>query len=150
MRFLLVDQILEWSPDGKIRGVKNVAMSEDYLEFHFQGNPVMPGALLLEAMGQLAGWREGAASDFRQWFLLDTVRRCAYYGFALPGDRVELELEPLENPAPGRRAWRGTGLVDGKKRVAAEFEGAVVPLAELEDPAVQRHLFGRLTRERKF
>jgi 3-hydroxyacyl-[acyl-carrier-protein] dehydratase len=150
MRFLLVDQILEWSPEGGIRGVKNVAMSEDYLEFHFPGNPVMPGALLLEAMGQLAAWREGAASGFERWFLLDTVRRCGFYGFALPGDRVEFELEPLPDPAPDRRAWRGLGVVDGRKRVAAEFEGAVVPLAELEDPAVQRQMFERLTRERKF
>ena len=150
MRFLLVDQVLACPPTGPVRGVKNVAMSEDFLEFHFPGNPVMPGVLLLEAMAQLAGWREAAVSDFTRWFLLDQVRRSAWYGFVLPGDQVALTVEPLPDPADGRRAFRGLGEVGGRKRVAAEFEGATVPLAELDDPALLRQHFRRLCRESGF
>ena len=146
MRFLLVDRVLSWEHDGAIRGIKCVAMSEDFLAYHFPGNPIMPGALLLEAMVQLAGWGEAVGSEFRRWFLLDKVRRCGFYGFALPGDTVELEVSRLEDMSAGRRVFRGIGTVGGSRRVAAEFEGEVVDLAELEDPEAQRQAFARLTR----
>jgi 3-hydroxyacyl-[acyl-carrier-protein] dehydratase len=145
MRFLLVDRITAVTADG-IRGVKNVTMSEDVLEHHFPGRPVMPGVLLLEALAQLAGWLEASSSDFERWLLVDRVNRCGFYSFALPGDQVELEVTPVGPAADGRRAYRGVGRVEGSKRVAAELEGLLVPLADLEDPAAQRRAFTALTR----
>ena len=68
MRYLLIDYITEWEPGTKIKGIKNVAMSEDFLEYHFPKNPIMPGVLLLEAIAQLTGWLEAASSDFKNWF----------------------------------------------------------------------------------
>lgn len=150
MRFLLVDRVVSWERGGAIRGLKCVAMSEDFFEYHFPGNPIMPGALLLEAMVQLAGWSEAERSDFRRWFLLDRVRRCGFYGLAFPGDTVEFEVAPLDDIGSGRRAFRGVGMVGGSRRVAAEFEGELVDLAELEDPEAQRKAFARLTREGGF
>ena len=66
MRYLLVDRIIALDPGNNITGVKNVAMSEDFLEFHFPKNPIMPGIMLLEALVQLSGWLEAASSDFRE------------------------------------------------------------------------------------
>jgi 3-hydroxyacyl-[acyl-carrier-protein] dehydratase len=146
MRYYLVDQIREWQPGTMIRGIKNVAMSEDFLEFHFPGNPIMPGVLLLEALSQLAGWLEAAGSNFQQWFILDQVKRCGFYGFALPGDQVELELTLLESSTPDRRCYQGIGLVGKRKKIVAELEGLLVPLADLEDPEAFRRLFNYLTR----
>jgi 3-hydroxyacyl-[acyl-carrier-protein] dehydratase len=145
VRFLLVDRITAVSAEG-IRGVKNVAMSEDVLEHHFPGRPLLPGVLLLEALAQLAGWLEASCSEFERWLLVDQVRRCGFYSFALPGDQVELEVTPLGPIVEGRRAFRGEGRVEGRKRVAAELEGTLVPLAELDDPAARRRLFAALTR----
>jgi 3-hydroxyacyl-[acyl-carrier-protein] dehydratase len=148
MRFLLVDRVIACDPGNPVRGLKCVAMSEDVLEFHFPGNPIMPGALLLEALIQLAGWGEAASSDFQRWFLMDRVRRVAFYGFARPGDTVELEVEPLGPAAVGRRGYRASGSIAGTRKIAAEFEGLVVALAELEDPETVRQTFSRLTRAR--
>jgi 3-hydroxyacyl-[acyl-carrier-protein] dehydratase len=177
MRYLLVDHITEYKPGGSIKGIKNVAMSEDFLEFHFPKNPIMPGVMLLEALTQLTGWLEAASSDFRNWFLVSKVHKSNFYGFAFPGDQVELEVElipaeknppsppfakggdpiapPLEkgdvggflNQKPCTKMYRGSGFVKGKKKIIAEFEGEVIPLEDIEDTEEQKKFFKVLTRE---
>jgi 3-hydroxyacyl-[acyl-carrier-protein] dehydratase len=120
-------------------------MSEDFLELHFPRNPIMPGVLLLEALAQLAGWLEAGSSDFERWFLLQKVDRCLFYGFAFPGDSVELEVRRDGE----KQRYAGTCSVNGAKKVLAEFEGELVPLADLEEPAERREFFKLLTRARE-
>jgi 3-hydroxyacyl-[acyl-carrier-protein] dehydratase len=146
MRYLLVDRITDWKKDEHISGVKNVAMTEDFLEFHFPGNPIMPGVLLLEALAQLSGWLVAASSDFGSWFLLSKVTQCKFYGFALPGDQVVLEVKALPGPEQGMAAYRASGLVEGKRKIVAEFEGDLVPLATIENREEQMKLFRVLMR----
>lgn len=147
MRYLLVDRVGEAHPGQPMTGVKNVAMSEDYLEWHFPEQPIVPGVLVLESLVQLAGWHEAATSGFERWFLVDTVRSARYYGFAVPGDRLELLLEPLPDPAPGRKAWRGESKVGGERRAVVEFEGACVALASLEARATAERMWQALRGE---
>jgi 3-hydroxyacyl-[acyl-carrier-protein] dehydratase len=145
VRYYLVDRISQWEINKSIRGVKNVAMTEDYLQYHFPRRPTMPGVLLLESMAQLAGWLEAISSDFTCWFLLEHVKSCKFYELTVPGDQVEVVLEIVPADEPGRRRYRGTGSVGGKRRVAAEFEGQLIPLADIEAPSSQRQLFTVLT-----
>jgi UDP-3-O-[3-hydroxymyristoyl] N-acetylglucosamine deacetylase/3-hydroxyacyl-[acyl-carrier-protein] dehydratase len=54
--FLMVDRILEITP-GELPGavgLKNVTINEAFFPGHFEGHPVMPGVLQLEAMAQVA------------------------------------------------------------------------------------------------
>ncbi len=132
MRFLLVDRIAEYEANTSIRGWKNVAMSEDYLEWHFPEQPIMPGMLILEGCAQLAGWLEAISSEFDQWFLLDGVRSARYYHFAVPGDRIDLALERVADDDPTRRVYRAETTVDGKRGASIEFEGRLTPLGGLE------------------
>ena len=53
--FLLVDRIVDLQPGVSITGIKNVTMNEPFFQGHFPGNPIMPGVLQLEAMGQVGG-----------------------------------------------------------------------------------------------
>ena len=50
--FLLVDRILEYS-ENHVVGYKNVTINEPFFQGHFPEEPVMPGVLILEAMGQV-------------------------------------------------------------------------------------------------
>jgi 3-hydroxyacyl-[acyl-carrier-protein] dehydratase len=146
MRYYLIDLISEWEPDKKIRGIKNVAMTEDFLEYHFPKFPTMPGVLLIESMAQLAGWLEAVSSDFTRWFLIDHVHQCKFYGFARPGDQVEIEVKLLRSDGDNQKVFQGIGTVSGQKRVFAEFAGKIVPLSEIEHPADQSALFNILSR----
>jgi len=149
MRYLLIDHIIEWQSGERIKGIKNVAMSEDFLEFHFPKNPIMPGVLLLEAFSQLAGWLEAVSSDFNNWFLINRVRKCRFYRFALPGDQVEIDVK-LISKEKNSKIYSGSGMVKGEKKITAEFEGEIIPIAEIEDINEYRGLFQLLTRTAKF
>ncbi|MGH7409462.1 MAG: 3-hydroxyacyl-ACP dehydratase FabZ family protein [Candidatus Methylomirabilis sp.] len=146
MRYYLVDLITDWEVEHTIRGIKNVAMTEDFLEYHFPKNPVMPGVLLLESMAQLAGWLEAVSSDFTRWILLEHVSQCKFYGVVRPGDQVEFAVGVRQAEDPGRRAYEGVGSVAGQRRVVAEFDGKIMPLSEIEHPGDQKSLFQILTR----
>lgn len=150
MRYLLVDHITEVEPGKRITGVKNVAMSEDFLEFHFPGNPVMPGIMLLEALVQLAGWLRAASSDFADWFLLSEVMKCGFYGFVLPGDQVKLEVKLATAPSNDLMVYSGSGEVNGKRKIKAEFRGQLINLGAIEEVEEQKQFFQILTRKMTF
>ena len=132
MRYLLVDRIDEVVVDAKAVGRKNVAMTEDYLEWHFPEQPVVPGTLILEAFVQLAGWLEAASSSFERWVLLDHVTSARYFGAAVPGDRIDLVLERVPSNDPARRAYRGESTVAGQRKASVEFEATVVAVETLD------------------
>ncbi|MBU0507265.1 bifunctional UDP-3-O-[3-hydroxymyristoyl] N-acetylglucosamine deacetylase/3-hydroxyacyl-ACP dehydratase [bacterium] len=52
---LLVDRILELTPLEKVVGIKNVTRNEPFFDGHFPGQPIMPGVLIIECMGQTGG-----------------------------------------------------------------------------------------------
>ncbi|KJU85570.1 3-hydroxyacyl-ACP dehydratase [Candidatus Magnetobacterium bavaricum] len=152
----MIDRVIDYRSGQQIRGVKNVAMSEDFLEYHFPRNPVMPGVLLLEAMVQLAGWLRCASTDFTEWFVVEAVHKCRFYGFALPGDQVEIVVDVLPEPAnppedgkpeDRRLMFKATGTVLGQRKVSAEFSGMVIPLAEIADRDEQLHQFRLMMRD---
>ena len=50
--FLMIDRAEDYVPHTSITGIKCVTANEPYFVGHFPGNPVMPGVLIIEAVGQ--------------------------------------------------------------------------------------------------
>jgi len=150
MRYLLIDRITDYEPGSRITGIKNVTMSEDFLEFHFPKNPIMPGIMLLEALIQLSGWLEAVSSDFEKWFLAAKVNKSNFYSFVMPGDQVELTVKVSQAPGQDMKVYSGSGVVNGKRKIKAEFQGNLVKLDTIEDVEEQRRFFNILTRKLGF
>lgn len=53
--FLLIDKIVEFIPEKKAVGIKNVTNTEFFFQGHFPDRAVMPGVLILESMAQVGG-----------------------------------------------------------------------------------------------
>ncbi|MEU0869831.1 3-hydroxyacyl-ACP dehydratase FabZ family protein [Nocardia brasiliensis] len=144
MRFLMVDAITEMDGGRRAAGVKNAAMSEDYFADHFPQQPILPGVLVLEAMTQLARWLVLTHSEFRTTVVLSAVQHSKFIDFAVPGDRLTVEVDRIEGgngagPAPGAELdFRGVAQAHGRKIATATFRCRTYALTEFEDPAATR------------
>jgi UDP-3-O-[3-hydroxymyristoyl] N-acetylglucosamine deacetylase/3-hydroxyacyl-[acyl-carrier-protein] dehydratase len=124
---LLVDRIVEMEPGKRVVGVKNVTVNEPFFQGHFPDHPIMPGVLIIEAMGQVGGMLLMGAFDDPQdkvvyFMAIDSVK---FRRPVVPGDQIRFELEMLHFRGRNCR-MRGVGYVDGQPAAEAEMLARVV------------------------
>lgn len=94
--FLLVDRILETS-DTRVVGLKNVTINEPFFAGHFPGEPVMPGVLIIEAMGQTGAVVLLSHPDFRDRVVyLTSVEKARFRRPVRPGDQLIITAELIK------------------------------------------------------
>ncbi len=62
---------------------------------------------------------------------------------------MEFEISRVQGEDPAVHVYTALGTVKGKKKIAAEIEGVLMPLADIEEPEEQKRFFAVLTRELK-
>ena len=53
--FLFIDEVISLDEGNNIHAVMYIKNENVFLEGHFPGNPIVPGVILIEAMGQASG-----------------------------------------------------------------------------------------------
>ncbi|MFC1575278.1 bifunctional UDP-3-O-[3-hydroxymyristoyl] N-acetylglucosamine deacetylase/3-hydroxyacyl-ACP dehydratase [Gemmatimonadota bacterium] len=124
---LLVDRIVEVESGKRIVGIKNVTINEPFFQGHFPGHPIMPGVLIIEAMGQVGGLLLMDAvekpEDYVVYFMaLDNVK---WRRPVVPGDQLVFELEMTHFRRHVCR-MKGRGLVDGELVAEADLLARIV------------------------
>ena len=93
--FLLVDKIL-YLDDTKIVGTKNITFNESFFQGHFPDNPIMPGVLMIEAMGQVGGVLvlKSIKSDLKNNILYFVgLENFRFRKRVIPGDVLIMQME---------------------------------------------------------
>jgi len=124
--FLLVDSIIEFEPEKRAVGVKNVTANEPFFQGHFPQRPVMPGVLIVEAMAQVGGVlllndQENVENKLVFFMAIDAVK---FRKIVQPGDQLVMELEMLKNRRTTFK-MAGKAYVKGELVCEAEMMAAV-------------------------
>ena len=123
MRYFQIDRIEEMKPFSYAVGTKCVSLAEDCFEHHFPGQPVYPGALLIESMAQLGG----ALMELSMRGHVTPLPRCAmstvkakFREFVRPGDALQLRADVVSHHDESA-LLRVTANRDGQKVCEAEI-----------------------------
>jgi 3-hydroxyacyl-[acyl-carrier-protein] dehydratase len=121
---LLVDRVLEFEKDSRIKALKNVTINEPFFMGHFPARPVMPGVLMLEALAQTAAllsfesMGQELGEDMVVYFVgIDGAR---FKRVVEPGDQLILEAA-IDRVRGGIYKYKARASVDGETAVEAEL-----------------------------
>jgi len=125
--FLLVDRVLELQPEKSIRAIKNVTINEPFFAGHFDGYPVMPGVLIIEALAQTAGIltiRSNANGNGEraenELFFFVGIDNARFKRQVVPGDQLTLEVAQV-TVKRGIAKYSCRALVDGQVACEADI-----------------------------
>lgn len=131
MRWMWIDQIIDFEPEQRLTAVKHVSLSEDHLHDHFPpaadrpAMPIMPATLMIEGMAQTGGVLVGSVNRFREKVVLAKVQAAEFDLDVLPGQtiRYAATLERIDRAGGSttghvdrycyvERTWRDVGRID--------------------------------------
>jgi 3-hydroxyacyl-[acyl-carrier-protein] dehydratase len=111
---LMVDRVLELEPGKRIKTLKNVAGNEIQFLGHFAEYSIMPGTLMIEAIGQSASIlfssTTGKGIEDKEFMVLAAVNDMRFLVPVLPGDTITMEVNVL-------KMTEEAALVEGVARV---------------------------------
>jgi 3-hydroxyacyl-[acyl-carrier-protein] dehydratase len=97
---LMVDTVISLDPGKSIRTIKNVTGNEIQFLGHFAEYAVMPGTLIVEAIGQAASIlfskTTGTGTQSGEFLVLGAINEMRFLVPVVPGDRMEIEVQVLK------------------------------------------------------
>jgi 3-hydroxyacyl-[acyl-carrier-protein] dehydratase len=97
---LMVDRVLELEPGKRIKTLKNVAGNEIQFLGHFADFAIMPGTLMIEAIGQSASIlfsrTFGKGVSQAEFMVLAAVNDMRFLVPVLPGDTIKIDINVLK------------------------------------------------------
>ena len=92
--FLMIDKVT-YLDKKNIIAVKDVKRDEFWVKGHFVGFPIMPGALIIEGLGQAATLllRYNIQNHEEKEILAYKIKKAKFMYPVFPGDRIRFELK---------------------------------------------------------
>ena len=94
-----MDRVIEFVKNERIVALKNVTINEPFFQGHFPDTPIMPGVLIVEAMGQAGGvlvTQSQPPENQGKLILFMGFDKVRFRKPVVPGDQLILELEMLK------------------------------------------------------
>ncbi|WER47388.1 3-hydroxyacyl-ACP dehydratase FabZ [Cupriavidus sp. WKF15] len=120
---LLVDRVLEFEPQKRIKTLKNVTINEPFFQGHFPEQPVMPGVMILEALAQSAGLLTFGADMERKegaLYYFVGIDGARFKQVVYPGDQLHMNVT-VERYIRGIWKFKAFATVDEKVACEAEL-----------------------------
>jgi 3-hydroxymyristoyl/3-hydroxydecanoyl-(acyl carrier protein) dehydratase len=94
--FMMIDKILTLDK-SKVTAIKNTSANDSYFKGHFAGFPIMPGALIIEGMGQAATLllRYNLENHWEKEVLAYKIKEAKFSAPTFPGDQLKYEVTLL-------------------------------------------------------
>jgi 3-hydroxyacyl-[acyl-carrier-protein] dehydratase len=97
---LMVDTVISLEPGKSIRTTKNVTGNELQFLGHFPEHAVMPGTLIVEAIGQSASIlfakTTGTGMQPGEFLVLGAINEMRFLVPVVPGNKLEIEIQVLK------------------------------------------------------
>lgn len=117
---LLVDRILEYTPNESAVGLKNVTFNEPHFQGHFPSQAIMPGVLIVEAMAQTAACMVvktlGDEAKGKLVYFM-SIEEARFRKPVVPGDALHIHVKVVQSR---RNVWKFTGEAKVNGAVCAE------------------------------
>ncbi|AGH98073.1 3-hydroxyacyl-ACP dehydratase FabZ [Micavibrio aeruginosavorus] len=125
---LLVDRILEFVPNERAVGLKNVTFNEPHFQGHFPRFPVMPGVLIVEAMAQTAAIMVvqtlGKEAEGKLVYFM-TIDQARFRKPVVPGDSLHIHVQKTKQRGPVWK-FKGEAMVGDTLCAEAEFSAMIM------------------------
>jgi len=133
--FLMIDRVLSLDKN-KIVAIKNTTANEEFFKGHFAGFPIMPGALMMEGMGQAATLliRYNLEKHWEKECLAYKIKEAKFSAPTFPGDQVKYEVALLGQDDRGA-LMSAKAFVDDKLVAESQMMLAVVDRKEFRAKA---------------
>ena len=92
--FLFIDEVISLEEGDSIHAVMHIKDEDVFLEGHFPDNPIVPGVILIEAMGQASGIlgfkTMNKTPEEGSIYVIAGVDKARFRQRVLPGDKVDI------------------------------------------------------------
>lgn len=115
----MIDKVLELEPGNYAISLKNITMNDTFFPGHFPENPIMPGALIIEAMAQTARILFTVKKENRQQnepkpvYYFGSVK-ARFFHPVVPGDQLRIKVVNVKSRSTGI-SFEADAFVDEKK-----------------------------------
>lgn len=93
--FLLVDKVMDYEREKYVVACKNISVNEPWAKGHFPGEPIYPGALIVESSAQAGAFLfyDREKDDRSKKGLLAGVENFKFVKVVKPGDQLIIKVE---------------------------------------------------------